>query len=444
MDPRTGHVSAPYPTMSDEELRAAIDRADVAFGAWSGVDVGERSRFLRRVADLFDARAQELVRIQAREMGVAAADAEWQPGMAASHFRFFAEHGARFLADEPIEIPGGQAVVVKRPLGVILGIIAWNMPYLLFARFAAPTLMMGNTALLKPAPQCPQSAAAVQSLMRDAGVPDGVVEVVYSSHEQTELILGEPGVQGVSFTGSRDGGAVVASIAGRHLKRISLELGGSDPFVVLSGEDLDATVRDAVSQRLFNAGQVCSAPKRFIIADEVYDSFVDGYVRVMGELDRTGAPPADAAQPLASSTAADRLERQLARAVRHGATLIGGRRVGDTFAPGLLLDIPPDADVHDEEVFGPIGLAYRAKDEDDAVAIANRTSYGLGSYIYTHDTEQARRVAERIEAGMTFINRGGDASPQLPFGGVKASGNGRAGGRWAAEEFLNQKTIVTA
>ena len=379
-------------------------------------------------------------------MGALPADAGWQTGVGApAQFRFFADHGAEFLADEPIDLPDGRAIVVKRPLGVILGIIPWNAPNLLLARVAAPDLIVGNTVLLKPAPQCPESAAAIRDLMLDAGVPDGVFQVVYSGHDQTELILGDPRVHGVSFTGSPAGGAVVAGIAGRNLKRVSLELGGSDPFVVLSAENLDATVGDALGLRLANAGQLCTAPKRFIIAGEFYDRFVDSYLSLMDQWDQTRAdPPADRVQPMASSAAADRLEEQLARAVRQGATLIGARRVGNVFAPGLLVDVPDDADVHGEEVFGPIGVVYRARDEDDAVAISNHTSYGLGSYVYTHDPEQARRIADRIEAGMTFINRGFDVSPQLGFGGVKASGYGRAGGRWAAEEFMNQKLVLTA
>ncbi len=431
--------------MTDDELREAIGCAHAAYQGWSRLDVSKRGAILRRVADLLQARGEELGRIQVREMGVLPAGAEGQTGVGASVQWYFADHGAEFLADEPIDLLDGRATVVKRPLGVILGIIPWNAPNLLLARFAAPNLIVGNTVLLKPAPQCPESAAAMRDLMLDAGVPDGVFQVVYSGHDQTELIPSDSRVQAVSFTGSRVGGAVVAGIAGRNLKRVSLELGGSDPFVVLSGENFDATVHDALALRLANAGQICVAPKRFIVADEFYDRFVDRYRSLMDESDQTRAdPPGDLVQPMASSAAADRLEEQLARAVRQGATLIGARRVGNAFAPGLLVDVPDDADVHGEEVFGPIGVVYRARDEDDAVAIANHTSYGLGSYVYTNDPEQARRIADRIEAGMTFINRGFDLSPQIAFGGVKASGYGRAGGRWAAEEFMNQKLVLTA
>ncbi len=446
VDPRTDEMIAWYPTMTDDELRAAIGRADAAFQGWSRLDVGERATILRRVADLLEARGEELGPIAAREMGALPGDPAWQLSVGApTQFRYFADHGAQFLADEPIDFPGGEAVVIKRPLGVILGIVPWNAPNMLISRFAAPTLIVGNTVLIKPAPQCPESAAAIGELMLEAGVPEGVFQVVYSGHDQTELILGDPRVQGVSFTGSRAGGAVVAGIAGRHLKRVSLELGGSDPFVVLSGEDLEATVRDAVGMRLQNARQICAAPKRFIVAEDFYDEFVDRYLSLMDESDQTRADtPADLVQPMASSAAADRLGEQLARAVRQGATLIGARRVGNTFAPGLLVDVPEEADVHGDEVFGPVAVVYRARDEGDAVAIANRTSYGLGSYVYTHDPAQARRIADRIESGMTFINRGFDVSPQLGFGGVKASGYGRAGGRWAAEEFMNQKFVVTA
>jgi succinate-semialdehyde dehydrogenase/glutarate-semialdehyde dehydrogenase len=445
VDPRTDEVLARYPTMTDDEVRDAIARAHAAFQRWSRLDVGRRATILRRVADLLEARGEELGLVVAREMGKPPADAAWEPGVGVpAQFRFFADHGAEFLADQRIDFPEGHAVVVKQALGVILGIVPWNAPYLLIGRVAAPNLIVGNTVLLKPAPQCPESAAAVQDLMLEAGLPEGVFQVVRSGHDQTELILGDPRIQGVSFTGSRAGGAVVAGIAGRNLKRVSLELGGSDPFLVLSAENLDATLRDAVGLRVLNAGQVCSAPKRFIVADEVFDSFLEGYLNLMDEWDQTraGTPP-DRVQPMASAAAADRLQEQLARAVRQGATLIGARRVGNAFAPGLLVDVPDDADVHGEELFGPVGVLYRARDEDDAVAIANRTSYGLGSYVYTDDPEQARRVADRVEAGMSFINRGFDVSPHLGFGGVKASGYGHAGGRWAAEEFMNQKFVVT-
>ncbi|WES63979.1 aldehyde dehydrogenase family protein [Microbacter sp. GSS18] len=445
IDPRTDTQISTRSAFTDAEVTAAIERADAAFREWRETDLAERAEVLHRIADLHEENARELRRLSILEMGAPPESVDWGLDVDVSMYRYYADHGPEFLADEPLDLPDGRGVVVKRPLGVVLGIVPWNALVLLTARFAAPNLMAGNTVLVKPPPQCPESAAAMEQIARDAGLPESAFTVMYSTHDQTERIVADPRVHAVSFTGSAAGGAAVAEIAGRHLTRVSLELGGSDPFVVLSSDDLDATAAEAVGLRLLVGGQACICAKRFIIADALYEDFVERYIAQGDTIGpRDPAAPDDATWTLSSRVAADRLQDQLDRAVGQGATLLGGTRAGNVFAPGLLVDVPAEADVHDEELFGPIGIAYRARDDDEAVSIANQTPYGLGAYVFASDPDHAARVAERLESGMCFINRGPDVTAPVCFGGVKSSGFGRTHGRWGMEEFLNQRMIRTA
>jgi succinate-semialdehyde dehydrogenase/glutarate-semialdehyde dehydrogenase len=348
------------------------------------------------------------------------------------------------MADEEIKLSDGDgsAFIRRSSIGIVLGIMPWNFPYYQVARFGGPNLMIGNAVLLKHAPQCPESAAAMQQMYDDAGFPEGAYVNIYASNEQIADAIADPRIQGVSVTGSERAGAAVAEIAGRNLKKVVLELGGADPFILLSTDDLDGVVGSAVAARLDNAGQSCNAAKRFVVADDLYEPFVDKLTAAMSEVEPGDPSAADTAMgPLSSSTAADRLEDQLKRAVAGGAKLTGGARSGNFFTPGVLTGVTPQNDAHREELFGPVAIVYRVGGEDEAVKVANDTPYGLGSYVFTTDKDQALRVADRIEAGMVFVNVVGADAAELPFGGVKRSGFGRELGRFGAEEFVNRKLV---
>jgi succinate-semialdehyde dehydrogenase/glutarate-semialdehyde dehydrogenase len=366
----------------------------------------------------------------------------------ASIYAYYADKAEELLADEPIALLGGEgtAVVRRSAFGVLLGIMPWNFPYYQVARFAAPNLAIGNPILLKHAPQCPESAAAMQQIFDDAGFPAGTYQNIYASNEQIEGVIADPRVHGVSVTGSERAGAAVAEIAGRNLKKVVLELGGSDPFILLGSDDLEATAAAAAEARLDNAGQSCNAAKRFIVVDELYDEFLEKFKAAL-----TASAPGDPASedtavgPLSSGTAADRLEDQVRRAVEGGAEIVtGGKREGNFFEPTILAGIEPGAEASQEEFFGPVAQVYRVGSEDEAVELANQTPFGLGSYLMTTDAEQAERVADRIEAGMVYVNLVGADGPELPFGGFKRSGFGRELGRYGADEFVNKKLIRSA
>ena len=318
----------------------------------------------------------------------------------------------------------------------------WNYPYYQVARFAGPNLVVGNTILLKHAPQCPESAAAIQRIYDEAGFPAGAYTNIYATNDQIADLLADSRVQGVSVTGSERAGAAVAEVAGRNLKKVVLELGGSDPFILLSTDDLDGVVESAVAARLENAGQACNAAKRFVIAADLYEPFVDKLTAALTAVEPSDPSSPDAAMgPLSSETAADRLEDQLRRAVAGGATLVGGERRGNFVSPVVLTGVTPSNDAYREELFGPVAIVFRVESEGEAVELANDTPYGLGSYVFTTDPDQALRVADGIEAGMVFVNVVGADAAELPFGGVKRSGFGRELGRYATEEFVNRKMI---
>ncbi len=439
-DPATGELVREYPTATDEEVDAALEVAANAYRDWSRqTSVSERADLLRNVAALHNSRAGELAEIIRREMGKSLDQAIGEVEFSAAIYEYYADNAQQFLADEPIELIDGEgtAFIRRQPIGVLLGIMPWNYPYYQVARFAGPNLALGNAIVLKHAPQCPESAAALQRIFTDAGFPDGCYVNVYATNQQVADAIADPRVRGVSFTGSERAGAAVAEVAGRNLKKVVLELGGSDPFIVLSTDDLDATVRAAVDARFENAGQACNAAKRFIVADDLYEPFVDAFTeQVLAQ--------AGSLAPLSSVAAAERLEEQVRRAVADGATLVrDGEREGAFFPPAVLTDVAPTSPSSTEELFGPVATIYRAASEDEAIELANNTPYGLGSYVFTTDPEQAIRVADQIEAGMVFVNGVGLDSMELPFGGVKRSGFGRELGRAGIEEFANKKLIRT-
>jgi succinate-semialdehyde dehydrogenase/glutarate-semialdehyde dehydrogenase len=445
INPATGERVRSYPTISDEALRSAIADADRAHREWSrATTVEQRAALVRRVGELHVERREELAAIIVREMGKPVEQALGEVDFCGAIYEYYADNASSLLADQPITLSEGEgsAFVRRSSIGVVLGIMPWNYPYYQVARFAGPNLVIGNTILLKHAPQCPESAEALQRIYDDAGFPAGAYVNIYATNEQIAEAIADPRVQGVSVTGSERAGAAVAEIAGRNLKKVVLELGGSDPFILLSTDDLDSVVESAVAARLENAGQACNAAKRFIVVDELYEPFVDKLTAALTEVAPGDPSSSDAAMgPLSSTLAADRLEDQLRRATTQGATLVGGARSGNYVAPGVLSGVAPANDAYREELFGPIATVYRVGSEEEAVALANDTPYGLGSYLFTTDAEQALRVADRIEAGMVFVNIVGADAAELPFGGVKRSGFGRELGRFATEEFVNRKTI---
>jgi succinate-semialdehyde dehydrogenase/glutarate-semialdehyde dehydrogenase len=446
VNPATGEQVKEYPTITDEELRAAIDRADAAYKSWSGTStVAERAALVRKVGDLHKERATELAAIIVREMGKPMAQAVGEVQFCGAIYGFYADQAESLMADEPIELLGGvgTALVRRSSYGTLLGIMPWNYPYYQVARFAGPNLVIGNPILLKHAPQCPESAAAMQDIFDEAGFPEGTYQNIYATNDQIEWVIGDPRVHGVSVTGSERAGAAVAEIAGRNLKKVVLELGGSDPFIVLDTDDLDGVARTAAAARLGNTGQACNAAKRIIVSDEYYDDFLAKLTEQM-EGATMGDPSAEgtAVGPLSSKVAADRLEDQVNRAIAGGAeVVVGGKRDGNFFEPTILTGIKPGDEASQEEFFGPVAQVYKVGSEEEAVALANDTQFGLGSYLMTNDKEQADRVADQIEAGMVFINGAVADGPELPFGGFKRSGFGRELGRFGADEFVNKKLI---
>jgi succinate-semialdehyde dehydrogenase/glutarate-semialdehyde dehydrogenase len=449
VNPATGETVKEYPEISDDELRAAIDRCDQASKSWPASNsVADRAALVRKVGELHSERREELAGIIVREMGKPIEQALMEVDFAGEIYGFYADNAEDLMADEPIELLGGEgtAVIRRSPFGVLLGIMPWNFPYYQVARFAGPNLVIGNTILLKHAPQCPESAEAMQKIFNDAGFPEGCYENIYATNEQIEWVIADPRVHGVSVTGSERAGAAVAEIAGRNLKKVVLEMGGSDPFILLGTENVDEAATAAAEARLDNTGQSCNAAKRFIVVDELYDEFLEKF-REKLEAAKPGDPTSEETEvgPLSSQTAADRLEEQVKKAVANGAEILaGGKRDGNYFEPTILTGIKPGDEASQEEFFGPVAQVYKVGSEEEAVELANQTPFGLGSYVMTTDKEQGERVADRIEAGMVYVNLVGADSPELPFGGFKRSGFGRELGRYGADEFVNKKLIRSA
>ena len=446
IDPATGQIVASYPTIRDDEWPSRVGRADETYRSWATSSSPQhRAELLMRVSELYQERRDTLARIIVREMGKPFEQARGEIDFCIEIYAYYAGAGADLLADEPLEVAGGRgsALLRRSALGVLLGIMPWNYPYYQVARFAAPNLLIGNTIVLKHAPQCPESAEAMEQVFIDAGFPAGAYVNIYATNEQVEEIIADPRIRGVSLTGSERAGAAVAATAGRHLKKVVLELGGSDPFLVLSTDDLDAVVQAGVEARLENTGQACNAAKRFIVVDRHYDAFVEKFTAAMQSAETAKSTPSEATLgPLSSTSAADRLDDQVQRAVQQGATLVtGGQRDGNFYSPTVLTGIASNNDAYREEFFGPVAAMYRVTSEEEAVELANDTPFGLGSYVFTTDPEQGLRVADAIDAGMVFINGVGAEGAELPFGGTKRSGFGRELGRLGVDEFVNKKLI---
>lgn len=446
IDPSTGVVLETFETATDVEVEAALAASHRAYLAWRDVPITERAEVVKRVAALFEERQAELGAIATAEMGKPLSEAVGEAEFSGQIFDYFATHGPDLAADQPIQsFSGGRAMVQKLPVGPLLGIMPWNYPFYQVARFAAPNLMLGNTVLLKHAESVPRSARAIAALMADAGVPEGAYVNLFASHDQIETVVADPRVQGVSLTGSERAGAVVAALAGAHLKKCVLELGGSDPYVVLDTADVDAAAATAWQTRIENTGQACNSNKRMIVMHDIFDDFVAGLTARAQGL-RPGDPAREEEgtfAPLSSRAAAEALHEQVQDAVAKGATLHAGGELAAGpaayYSPAVLTGVTEEMRAFREELFGPVAVVYSVSDDDAALALANDTAYGLGGAVFSTDEARARALALRLEVGMANVNTPAGEGAEIPFGGVKRSGFGRELGPLGMEEFVNKR-----
>ena len=449
-NPATGETLKEFDTLDDAGVQNALDRAQSGFESWRETTYDQRAAVLHAIAAAYKERAEEIGKTVATEMGKPVKQAQMELGLVSMIYDWYADNGARLLADEVLDDMGAQSSVVRRePVGVLLGIMPWNFPHYQVARFAAPNLMIGNSILLKHAPICAASAELIEDLLHTAGVPKDAYVNIFATNEQAADVIADPRVQGVSLTGSERAGSAVAEIAGKNLKKVVLELGGSDPFIVLPDADVDSVVKAAAMGRMGNCGQACNAPKRMIVADSLYDEFVEKLSGAISQMS-TGDPLEEGTLigPLSSQTAADALMEQIKNAVDEGATVrAGGSAVdgpGAYVEPTLLTDITPGMRAFTEELFGPVAVVYKVGSTDEAVELANNSSYGLSGSVWSSDPDAAQTVADRLDVGMAMVNEHGTTLPGLPFGGVKRSGFGRELGSWGMDEFVNKKLVRVA
>lgn len=449
INPATGEVLKEYPGISDADVNTIAKKSREAFDSWRKLSIAERAEKVSKLADLFEQNVEELAAIMTKEMGKPLAEAREETEFSAEIFCYYATNGEKLAADQKVsEDDDTVSYIQRRPVGPLLGIMPWNFPYYQIARFAAPNLVLGNTIILKHAESCPESALAMQRMMDEAGIPEGVYQNIFATHDQISAFIAHPIIQGVSLTGSERAGAAIAEQAGKHLKKAVLELGGSDPYVILSTDDVKATAEQAFAVRMENTGQACNSNKRIIVMEDIYDDFVKEMTALVSELEP--ADPTEEADngysPLSSEKAADTLMQQLEMAKEAGATIhIGGQREdrpGFFVQPTVITDIPQGSDVYYEEFFGPVINIFKAESDEDALQLANDTQYGLGSAVFATDQERARVFAEQLEAGMVGTNTSPEESAEVPFGGVKRSGYGRELGPVGMDEFVNKRLMT--
>ncbi|MEU7617551.1 NADP-dependent succinic semialdehyde dehydrogenase [Micromonospora rifamycinica] len=448
-NPATGQLLKSYDPMSAEQIDAAIERADLAFRDLRRTTVAQRAQWMNTVADLLDAERDETARLMTTEMGKTYAAAKAEVTKCATACRFYAAHAERMLADEPADaaaVKAKRAYVRYQPIGAVLAVMPWNFPLWQVMRFAAPALMAGNTGLLKHASNVPQTALYLEDVFRRAGFPEGAFTTLLVGSDAVDRILSDPRVRAATLTGSEGAGRSIAQIAGRELKKTVLELGGSDPFVVMPSADLDRAAEVATTARCQNNGQSCIAAKRFIVHTDVFDAFAGKFAANMAAL-RVGDPmDADTdIGPLASESGRDEIHAQVQDAVAHGATVLcgGEKPTGDGwfYPPTVVTDLNPQMRMWAEEVFGPVAGLYRVSSYDEAVEVANGTPFGLGANAWTTDPAEQERFATDLEAGNVFVNGMTTSYPELPFGGVKNSGYGRELSALGMREFCNTKTV---
>ena len=441
INPATGETLQEFPDATDADIQDAIASAQKAYQEWSRTTtVAERAALVQRVADLHLERKDELAAIIQREMGKPLDQCVGEVEFSADIISYYAKNGEEFLKDQQLPTEDGQRTFVRRQgLGVLLGIMPWNFPYYQVARFAAPNIIAGNTIILKHAEQCPESAAAIQQMYLDAGLPEGAYVNVYASHDQISTIIADPRVQGVSLTGSERAGAIVAEQAGRALKKCVLELGGSDVLLVLDTDNIDHAVEQAVGGRMENTGQACNGSKRIVVLDKYFDEFKEKFTRAMGALTHASGDYG----PLSSEQATQVLTEQVGRALDQGAEVLVGSNEpeGNLYQPTVLAGITPDMDVYEEELFGPVAQLYKVSSDEEAIELANASPYGLGSVLICDDADRAIAVGSQLDVGMVFIGGAGLDAADVPFGGIKRSGYGRELGPFGIEEFVNKKVF---
>ena len=447
VDPRSGQVIREYDTMTDAAAAEAVTLAARAYRRWHQQDLSERTGLLQRIADLHREHALELAQLMTLEMGKPISQAKGEVELSASIYEYYAKSGEKLLAAEELDIAGsGRAIVRTDPIGALLGIMPWNFPYYQVARFVAPNLLLGNTILLKHASNCPQQATRLHELITSAGAPEGVYQNILATSGQIADIIARPEIQGVSLTGSERAGSIIGELAGRHLKKCVLELGGSDPLIVLAGADITKAAGAAAAGRFSNAGQACTSSKRLIVEDAVWDQFMDAFL-TESAVWSTGDPTKDDTKvgPMSSVQSRTELAEQVDDAVSKGATVHLGGAVpegeGAYYPVTVLSDVTEDMRAFREELFGPVAVLYRVNSADEAVDLANDSPFGLGSAIFTDDEHEAQQLAARLEAGMVGINTTIKSAPDLPFGGVKSSGIGRELGKFGLNEFSNKKLV---
>ena len=446
VNPTTEEVIQTFEEHTDAQIDSALQQSYEAQQRWRETSFGERAARLQRVALVLRAQKSHLAGLATTEMGKPIVEAEAEVEKCAWNCDFYAENAARFLADEHIETNASESYVAYEPLGVVLAIMPWNFPFWQVIRFAAPALMAGNGAVLKHASNVPRCALAIEDILRQAGLPEGLFRTLLVPGSKVEPLIADPRIHAVTLTGSSEVGEQVASTAGRHLKKQVLELGGSDPFIVLADADLDAASVTAVRARNQNNGQSCIAAKRFIVEESVADEFTQKFARAV-ELLRVGDPMQRETNvgPLARADLRETLVQQVERSVSEGArAVVGGSALdqkGYFFEPTVLDGVDQRMPAFREETFGPVAAVIRARSADEAVRLANDTEYGLGANVWTRDLERAKEMARRIEAGSVFINGMVASDPRLPFGGIKRSGYGRELGSFGIREFTNIQTV---
>jgi len=446
VNPTTGETLAAYRTLDEAGIGARLAKAAEAFRQYRRTPFVERARILTRAAEILDGERDTLGRLMTLEMGKPLRAAADEAAKCAWACRHYAEHGEAMLADEPVRTDAARSFIRYQPLGPVLAIMPWNFPFWQVFRFAAPALMAGNVALLKHAANVPQCALAIEDVLRRASAPEGVFQTLLIHTDQVPRVLADDRVVAATLTGSEQAGRAVGGQAGAAIKKTVLELGGSDPFIVMPSADLSEAVRIAVKARMINNGQSCIAGKRFIVAEPIADEFERRFVEAVAAV-RVGDPldPSTDVGPLATPEILKHLEDQVGRSVRAGARILtGGRRLerpGNFYAPTVLRDVPERAPAYHEELFGPVATLFRVTDAEAAIRVANATTFGLGASVWTRDEAERDRFVDEVEAGMVFVNGMVASDPRLPFGGVRRSGYGRELGEYGPKEFMNVKTV---
>lgn len=446
VNPYTNKTEKSFDEMTDKALEAAVAKAQLAFADWKETDYQLRADLLHEVATLMRAKKDSLAKTITLEMGKLIAQAEGEIDLSADIFDYYAEHGEKFLEDKVLNPKFGEAVIRNSPIGILLGVMPWNFPFYQVARFAAPNIMAGNTILLKHASIVPQCAATLEVLFEEAKAPKGLYTNLFISGKRATALVADKRIKGVSLTGSEEAGASVAAEGGKNLKKVVLELGGNDVFIILEDADMEKTVEWAVMGRMNNNGQCCVASKRFIAVEAIADVFLEKFKEKLSKM-KVGDPmdPATELGPLSSEEAAEHLADQVKRSVSKGAkVLLGGKRAdraGAFMEPTILSGLKPGIPAYHEELFGPVASFYIVKGEQAAIDLANDSDFGLGASVFTQDIERGKRVADQIDTGMVFINHPTWTQADLPFGGTKSSGFGRELSELGIHEFVNKKLI---